>query len=337
MMPVRIIYISILALQAAGGGTSANYTLEPVSLDGGGLTGSSTNHIGNFSMAPGAAGASASYTLRGGFAGQLSDPDQLLAITFTAPASLAADGTAKVFSASADGVASFTYGYMGRGFTSYGPTPAAPSGVGLYTVTATPVGPGPSGQLDFVITGPLPLADSLTKPADHAPITIAASELLANDKRLRATGEITGDGLAITTVIPSAGNSVFLGTGDDVGWILFVPSTAASETFSYVVSDGISSATVTVTVTALGTAPPFTLQIVKYGNAVFDGSDTRSTFDFIGVPGQFYQIEYSTDLVEWRSAGTVPTGVTGSFSAHLIRAGNFAAEWNSSLFFRAKR
>lgn len=55
------------------GGSSLNYTLAPEVVDYGGQRGTSTNYTLNPSAMPGGHGASASYVLRSGFAGQLSD------------------------------------------------------------------------------------------------------------------------------------------------------------------------------------------------------------------------------------------------------------------------
>lgn len=52
-------------------GTSANYSLAPDAVDGGGLRGTSANYAVNGSAMAGGAGASASYLARTGFAGQL--------------------------------------------------------------------------------------------------------------------------------------------------------------------------------------------------------------------------------------------------------------------------
>jgi hypothetical protein len=71
-VPARILLGLILPLVAAAG-TSANYTLEPTTLDSGGLAGSSTNYALNFSNVSGGVGSSANYTSRSGFAGQLMD------------------------------------------------------------------------------------------------------------------------------------------------------------------------------------------------------------------------------------------------------------------------
>ena len=62
-----------LLTHAANAGTSANYTLAPDIVDGGGLRGTSTNYTVNGSAASGGAGSSARYSARTGFAGQLMD------------------------------------------------------------------------------------------------------------------------------------------------------------------------------------------------------------------------------------------------------------------------
>ncbi len=332
-MLLRSIFLTILPGIAAGG-SSASYTLEPLAFDHGGLLGSSGNYNTSSSSSPGGAGSSGSYAVRTGFAGQLAE--SLPTVVFTAPASLAADGSGKVFVAAADGT-TVNSAYSGRGSTIYSSLPAAPSAVGLYLVTATG---GPdylgSGSLDFVIHGPLAASDSLTKPANHAPITIPVSDLLGNDTRMLPDGSISSAGLSITAVEPGPGNNIYLGTGDDAGWLFFIPSNAPSESFTYSVSDGSSTATAIATVSALGFTPTFVLQMTKRGTADFDGIKTSSTFDFIAVPGQVYQIEYSSDLVEWIPAEPVSSGPSGSFSLVLSRSGNFAAAWNRSLFFRAK-
>ena len=330
----RMIFLALLP-GAVVGGSSANYLLEPSAIDNGGLLAGSVRYTASFSSSPGGAGSSGDYAVRTGYAGQLAEA--LPAVVFTPPGSLAFDGTSKNFSANIGSIILSVF-YEGRGFTTFGPTPDAPSAVGLYGITAM-AGPDylGSAQQDFSISGPIAPGDSLTKPANHARMTIAVSELLANDSRLLPDGTISSGGLSITAVTAGAGNRVFLGSGGDAGWILFIPSTAASDSFSYSVSDGVSTVTTAVTVSALGFTPAFTLQMTKRGTAVFNGTHTTSTFDFVAVPGQLYQIEYSSDLVQWISGGSISSGTTGSFSVNLTQAGNFAAAWNSSLFFRAKR
>jgi hypothetical protein len=68
----RMGFLFLLPL-AAWAGTSADYSLDPTAIDSGGATASSTLYTINASTAPGSAGASANYSLRSGYAGQLLD------------------------------------------------------------------------------------------------------------------------------------------------------------------------------------------------------------------------------------------------------------------------
>jgi hypothetical protein len=69
---------------AAWAGTSADYTIDPTAIDGGGATASSADYTINASNAAGAAGTSANYILRSGYAGQLLD---LVGIAIDEPSS----------------------------------------------------------------------------------------------------------------------------------------------------------------------------------------------------------------------------------------------------------
>jgi hypothetical protein len=66
----RIGFLLLLPLVASAG-TSADYSIDPTALDGGGALASSAAYTLNPSTAPGAAGSSTNYTLRSGYAGQL--------------------------------------------------------------------------------------------------------------------------------------------------------------------------------------------------------------------------------------------------------------------------
>jgi hypothetical protein len=80
---LRIFLATLLPL-AARGGTSADYSIRPVALDGGGVMASSEAYTVNLSTATGGAGASADYAFRGGYAGQLHD---VTGIAIDAPSS----------------------------------------------------------------------------------------------------------------------------------------------------------------------------------------------------------------------------------------------------------
>lgn len=70
---LRIFTGLLLMTQAALAGSSADYSLAPGAVDSGGLRGISANYTLNGSAMAGNAGASANYTARTGFAGQLLD------------------------------------------------------------------------------------------------------------------------------------------------------------------------------------------------------------------------------------------------------------------------
>jgi hypothetical protein len=73
MQSARTAILACLLVVPALAGSSTDYSLVPAVLDGGGTAGSSADYALNASMSPGAAGASANYELRGGYAGQLMD------------------------------------------------------------------------------------------------------------------------------------------------------------------------------------------------------------------------------------------------------------------------
>lgn len=331
--------MTALAAVLAGPAAAGDYELAPATLDLGGLQAGSTDYSASFSAAPGGEGASSNYRLRTGYAGQLFDPDVLPAVDFIPPGSLAADGSAKVFSASAAGVDGLLLTYEGRGFTSYNPSDSAPTAPGLYRVNATPRTQDHTGSawFDFVISGPIAAPDTFTKPAGGPLLSIRMSDLLANDTRILPDGTVSSEGLSIVGVKPGDGNKPTLGEGKDEGWVLFMSSSAGTETFGYVVSDGTSTADGVVTLTAPGSSPAFTLQIAARGQPVFDGSRTTLEMDFIGVPGQDYQIEWSTDLTTWIPAGTSTPDPQGAFKVTFDVAGDHVGSWSQRLFFRAKR
>jgi hypothetical protein len=96
----RLFFVCFLPIaQAVVAGTSANYTLAPDAVDGGGLRGTSANYTVNASAMAGNAGASANCTARTGFAGQLEEPAGFyaVAISITAmPATLNEGSTSQL-------------------------------------------------------------------------------------------------------------------------------------------------------------------------------------------------------------------------------------------------
>ena len=243
------------------------------------------------------------------------------------------------YTASGPAGSTFTLSYSGRtanGITTTYDSATAPSSAGYYTVTATATGNYNTGSntADYFVSGPVAGNDSATKPADNSRIKIPTATLLANDSRIHTDGTSLTDNLSITAVANGTGAASINGA-----FVLFTPSAAASDSFSYTVTDAITgkTATGTVSVTTEATPPAFDLQIVGRGTASYNGIQTSITMDFIGVPNQTYLLEYKGELTEatWTSAGARSTGSTGSFSVTFTKAGDHTADWNGSMFFRA--
>jgi hypothetical protein len=223
---------------------------------------------------------------------------------------------------------------------TYNGAGTAPTAPGVYAVVGSITSPGYAGAAsnNMVITGVLPANDNVIRPTNGKPVQIAFTTLLANDARVASDGSVlTNSGLSIVSVSSAALTNVWLTNGTHV---YFRAMTNTPEFFTYSVTDGSSTNTATVTVTPTNwVAAPFTLQIVGVGTAVFDGINTRMTNDFIGVPGQVYAIEYKGEMSDpsWSGAGSINSGVSGSFSVPFIKTGNSAADWNGSMFFRGYR
>ena len=277
-------------------------------------------------------------------------PAALGTVTFTPPASLSSDGSAKDFTAAAAGVSSFSFLYIGRAGTAYGPSTSAPTLPGFYTVTATPdenfTG---AAEENFFITGPLAESDevsvTLTVPAEGAPIPVVS--LLLNDRRIDNSGSVVSSGLSITSLgLASGGTQPVLMGGN----VLFTPSSTSAgvETFTYTVADEAgseSSATVTVTMTAPALPPP-QVQLHLVGNALYQAATdtTRIVHRFSGPPNQSLVFEYTEQpgsafrgAAQGGYAASVQSDANGIFELSITEAGNKAALWNSKMFFRVRR
>ena len=220
---------------------------------------------------------------------------------------------------------------------TYEGSAAAPTNPGTYAVAGTISDVSYRGTAagTLVIHGPSPAADFVTKTNSATQHRYSFAELLANDTRVSTNGTVlTNNGLNIVGVTAGTGNSVSIRSS----FVILTPSTNSPETFTYQVTDGTvtNSATVTVTLAANTNVVYSTLQIVGTGMAVYDGSDTRVTNYFIGVPNQSYGIQYKGELsnAAWDSASPTNSGPSGSFGVHFQKAGNHAADWNGSMFFR---
>lgn len=275
-------------------------------------------------------------------------PALLNNVTFNAPTSLAGDGTAKDFTAESSGVDSFTYSYVGRDITTYGPSDLAPSAPGLYTVTASPdANFTGTASHDFFITGPLAGDDNVTGAVtpQTASVAIPIASLLANDRRIDGSGNVVADGLTITHLSLASGGSQPSLQGSDITLEL-LPPTSGTETFHYsIVDSNGSEATAVVTVTKNASAEPAPdVNLHLPGHAIYDPitASTRVTHRLLGPPGEGVVFVYTPDLATpYRDhsiggyAPVITSDVDGIFQLTITEPGNHAAAWNSRMFFRA--
>lgn len=277
-------------------------------------------------------------------------PAALGTVTFTPPASLSSDGSAKEFTAAADGVTLFSFVYAGRNGTTYGPSSSAPVLPGFYNVTATPdANFSGSAQENFFVTGPMAESDSLSiaLPVASGGAAIPVASLLLNDRRIDGTGSVVSSGLSVISVGMTSGGTQPAIVG---GNVLFTPSSASAgvETFTYTVADEAgseSSATVTVTLTAPALPPP-QLQLYLVGNAVYQSATdtTRIVHRFSGPPNESLVFEYTEQpgsafrgAAQGGYAASIQPNANGIFELIITESGNKAALWNSKMFFRVRR
>lgn len=229
-------------------------------------------------------------------------------ITLTPPASLAYTGTAKSYSASATGVAGFTFSYSGRGTTAYGPSSVAPTYAGDYTVTATINDPNYQGSksLDFTVAKAVPVITAVP----------TASRLTFG--QTLASSALSGG----TASVPGSFAFAFSGTSPGVGTWSYDVVFAPTDTVNYATAAGSVSVTVDALVIPAGaftfTAPA---NFVYSGSPKFFGSAAQSpsgsslytTRTYSGVAGTTYG-----------PSATAPTNVGSYAVTATVQGPNFA-------------
>ena len=180
-------------------------------------------------------------------------------VTFTAPASLVYNRTAKTYSASASGVP-LTLTYTGRNSTSYGPSTTAPTNVGDYTVTASTSDTNYSGSQaeNFSITAKGITGSFVAASKEYDGNTTA----IVTERSL--TGVETGD-----TVTLEGGTATFAdanaGTGKTVTLIDASLTGAAASNYS-LTSVATTTANITKATPTITTAP--TATAISVGQAL---------------------------------------------------------------------
>jgi hypothetical protein len=127
---------------------------------------------------------------------------------------------------------------------------------------------------------------------------ISVTDLLTN-----AT-DVDSDTLTLTSVGTST-NGITLAIGG--GYVSYVNASIVNDQFTYTVSDGNGgSATGTVTLVAV----PF----VSGQNATITVGGSSATVGFAGIPGYRYEVERSTNVVDWVTILTTNAPANGVFS-----------------------
>lgn len=310
-----IFLVSLLPL-AARGGTSADYSISPVALDGGGVLGSSEAYTVNPSTGEGGAGASADYAFRGGYAGQLLDVTSIAIDSPSPPPTLDERATWQLGATAFHDDASRT------------------------ALTADQVGWSvQSGPLAGIDSGGLVTAASVYRTA----LAVAR----ASYEGVSATGEITVVNTGVDDFAPYAAD------GFEDSWQVRYFGEAG--TFGGAASNPDSDGLDNLQEFAFGTDPTLasgdsvrwsgtTLQAtglpVPYASKGPGGFTFRAVFsrrrDFAAF-GLRYIVEFSGDLATWRASTATPSVLVDDGEFQVVSVPYpFFVNGRKATFFRVK-
>ena len=252
-----------------------------------GPSGNAPTNVGTYAVTTVARSSDGNYQVSQSNAFSI-DPNALApsSIALAPPSSLVYSGSPKSFTATAPGVGSFTYSYLGNGSTTYGPSSVAPTMPGSYSVLITSADPNYTGGTwqDFTIS-PGVLSSSnvtMTPPSslvyDGLPKTYAASAPGVSGFRLSYSG--TGS----TTYGPSTNPPVNAGTYS-------VTATPTDSNYTGVVTGNFTITARPVTVTAVAASktfgspdPVLTFNATGLlGSDTITGSPTREAGESVGI------------------------------------------------------
>ena len=227
-------------------------------------------------------------------------------ITLTPPASLTYTGTAKAYTASATGVAGFTFSYSGRGTTVYGPSSVAPTYAGDYTVTATVADPNYQGSksLDFTVAKAVP-----TITAVPTATALTFGQTLALSTLSGGTASVPGSFAFRDSTLQA--NAV----GSIPQDIVFTPT----DTVNYATATG----TVFIDVSSLAIAAG-AFAFTAPGSLVYSGTPKTHSATAAGPWGTLYGMNYSYAGVGGTTYGpstTAPTNA-GSYAVTATLSGS---------------
>ncbi len=281
----RLWLVFLLPL-AARGGTSADYSIGPFGLDGGGLAGSSAAYSVNPATAPGAAGASANYAVRSGYAGQLLDLAGIAIDEPTSPMTLNEGGTlqlavSEVYDDSTRGilpVESVSWSVQSGPLASINSTGLATAG-SVYQNTVA-VGRAAVGSLSDTVN----LTIANTGLDDFAPY---ATDGLPDVWQVRYFGlNGTQAGIASDADFDSLSNLQEYAFGTD-------PLQASGAAVQWSGS----------TFQSAGVPVPYATTV----NGVFSYRAVFSRRKDYSAAGLSYAVEFSADLATWKASTVTPT------------------------------
>jgi hypothetical protein len=186
------------------------------------------------------------------------------------------------------------------------------TGPGEATITAEQAGNGnyeaatPELRVLTVQDVDLPIAEADAKtaaPIAGEPVKYAVAELLSNDRPSANLSDTRS--LSITAVSATSARG---GTVSRKGvWVIYTPNQAAvtnrSDSFTYTLSNGVKTATGTVTVN-LGSMPDFTLEIEI--ESMVDRAGGGKTVTFAVAPSKTFEVWATSDLNgPWSPLGTM--------------------------------
>lgn len=293
----RIGFLLLLPL-VAWAGTSADYSIDPTALDGGGALTSSAAYTLNPSTAPGAAGSSTNYTLRSGYAGQLlelvsiqiENPSSPLTMnertTLQLEASAVYDDSSRTILTANDLVWSAESGRI----ESIDPTGLLTAG-SVYQDTATTVRASSGGMFDeldltVVNTGSDDFASYAT---DGLPDTWQVQFFGESSTRGGSNMDFDNDG--VTNLLEFAfGTDPSQASGGSVQW------------------SGSSLITA-------GSPIPYVFQ---GGTGTFSYRAAFSRRKDYSLHGLSYKVEFSADLNTWKASTAAPTVLADDGSVQVV-------------------
>jgi hypothetical protein len=183
----------------------------------------------------------------------------------------------------------FTYGTLSGTLAS---APALVSG----SVIAAPSVIG--GNLVVPNTAPVAVTDSFSSAKGASFKNLALASLLANDT------DVDLDPLSIIGVAATSANGVALST--NATSVLYAGPLTNNDSFTYTITDGFTTSSGTVNLTATNAVGQTTGSITLVGG--------NANLTFYGIPGTSYTVQVSSDLSTWSDLTTVTADSNGLVS-----------------------